>query len=80
MKTVKKGTEYKRVSDTEAYHLVEFKGWNFAPKEEWKKNVRDEGKAAPVTAPGQAPDRNPTTDTPVPVKEKKPKKDKKDKK
>lgn len=40
MKTVKQGTEYKRVSDEKAEAMVA-NGWKYCPKEEWKLKVRD---------------------------------------
>lgn len=67
MKTLKrqtpKGVEYKRTSDPDASNLVRI-GWSYCPKEEWKKNVRDFGKA----------------ETPTEKSEPKPKKSKKEKK
>jgi len=50
MKTIKKGTEYKRISDREAITLVESKGWSYCAKQEWKLQVRDINKKAEVIA------------------------------
>ena len=44
MKCIKKHGVIKRVSDAEAINLVNEKGWEFCPKSEWKKSVRDEKK------------------------------------
>jgi hypothetical protein len=41
MKTIKKGTAYKRVSDTTADSMVKVQGWSYTSKSEWKTNVRD---------------------------------------
>jgi len=35
MKTIKRNSEIKRVSDKEAMHLVKF-GWEYCPKNLWK--------------------------------------------
>ena len=43
MKTIKKDSKYKRVKDNEATALIPL-GWNYCPKEEWKKSVRDVNK------------------------------------
>lgn len=49
MKTIKRinpktnDVEYKRLADYEASNLVKG-GWQYCPKTEWKKNVRDFGK------------------------------------
>lgn len=43
MKTVKKGTEIKRVNDKMASKLVK-KGWKYCPKEEYKAQFKDEPK------------------------------------
>jgi len=40
MKTIVKNEVYQRVEDLEADVKVK-SGWNFAPKSEWKKFVRD---------------------------------------
>lgn len=40
MKTMTNGKEIVRVSDTKALTL-EKHGWNFCPKKQWKKEVRD---------------------------------------
>ena len=48
MKTVKKGSEYKRVSDSEAHTLVTINKYSYCSKQEWKQNVRDIGKSLPV--------------------------------
>lgn len=44
MKTIKKGTTYKRVSDTTAENMVTVQGWSYTSKSEWKTNVRDVNK------------------------------------
>jgi len=36
MKTIKRGNEVRRVSEKEAMFFVR-NGWNYCPKEEWKK-------------------------------------------
>ena len=43
MKTIKKNSKYRRVKDKEAEALVSL-GWDYCPKEEWKKSVRDVNK------------------------------------
>ena len=40
MKTIKRKREIKRVTDLEATELVK-EDWNYCPKAEWKKKVRD---------------------------------------
>ena len=47
MKTIVKNEVYQRVEDTEADLKVK-SGWKFAPKSEWKKNVRDIAKVDKV--------------------------------
>jgi hypothetical protein len=49
MKTIKKGTEYKRVSDTNADSMVKVQGWSYTSKSEWKTNVRDVNKTVAKT-------------------------------
>jgi hypothetical protein len=44
MKCVKKDKNIKRVSDQKAHDMVDNHGWEFIPKEEWKKKVRDKSK------------------------------------
>lgn len=41
MKTIKRGSEIKRVSDSKADLLVKKEGYSFCSKSEWKKSVRD---------------------------------------
>ena len=41
MKCVKKHGEIKRVSDIDAEKMVTENGWDYCPKSEWKKEVRD---------------------------------------
>jgi hypothetical protein len=65
MKTVKKGSEYKRVSDSEAHTLVTINKYSYCSKQEWKQNVRDINKSLPVQL-GEA-----TTAQPVPNSDKK---------
>lgn len=43
MKTMLKNGEYVRVSNQEA-DMKAKTGWDFCPKSEWKKNVRDFGR------------------------------------
>jgi hypothetical protein len=45
MKTIKKDNEIKRVEDEKADELVKGGSWSYCTKKEWKKNVRDKGKA-----------------------------------
>ena len=45
MKCIKNDKTIKRVSDNDAYELVK-NGWEFCPKSEWKKNVRDSVKGS----------------------------------
>ena len=40
MKTVRKGDDIKRVSNIDAERLIK-NGWNYIPKNIWKKNIRD---------------------------------------
>ena len=47
MKTIVKNEVYQRVEDLEADVKVK-SGWNFTPKSEWKKFVRDINKAEKV--------------------------------
>ena len=44
MKCIKKDGEIRRVSDVDADLKVKVHGWTFAPKDEWKTNVRDANK------------------------------------
>ena len=46
MKTIFKNGEYDRVDNETADSKVRSNGWKFAPKSEWKTNVRDFDKAA----------------------------------
>ena len=50
MKTVKKGDEIVRVSNEDAILKVKDAGYSYCKKSDWKKGVRDKGKAtaAPV--------------------------------
>lgn len=40
MKTVKSGTDVRRVDDHRAAHLVS-QGWQYCPKDVWREQVRD---------------------------------------
>lgn len=80
MKTIKKNSEYKRVSDKTADEMVSFKGWSFCPKQEWKQNVRDVGKPAPETLPGKKPQETPVKKKKTKKQEEYKKPNKKDKK
>lgn len=44
MKCIKKHGKIKRVKDDVAHSLVMDDGWEYCPKSEWKKEVRDKGK------------------------------------
>jgi len=46
MKTIFKDEVFDRVDNETADLRVKSQGWKFAPKSEWKKNVRDVEKAA----------------------------------
>lgn len=81
MKTIKKGSEYKRVSDSEAELLVKIKQYSYCSKQEWKKNVRDIGKPSPETQPANTPEKVEKKKQEKKQEDyKKSKKDKKDKK
>tara|TARA_Y100001938_G_scaffold151084_1_gene245795 strand:+ start:2894 stop:3121 length:228 start_codon:yes stop_codon:yes gene_type:complete len=47
MKTIKKGDDIKRVSDSEAEHKVKNQGYEYCPKNIWKTNVRNLAPKAP---------------------------------
>ena len=47
MKTIKKGDDIKRVSDSEAEHKVKNQGYEYCPKNIWKTNVRNVAPKAP---------------------------------
>jgi hypothetical protein len=49
MKTILRNGAYERVSNEVAEHEVSFGRAKYAPKSEWKKNVRDVQKSVEVT-------------------------------
>ena len=44
MKTIKKAKKIERVTDLEAQNMVKNDGWQYCPKSEWRKKVRDKKK------------------------------------
>jgi hypothetical protein len=50
MKTIIKNGVYERVDNETGEYRVRNHGWKFAPKSDWKKEVRDVEKAARIRA------------------------------
>ena len=50
MKTIRKGDEIKRASDKDAEYKVKNQGYEYCPKNIWKKNVRSVVVKPPTTS------------------------------